>query len=132
MTTPGTFRVRRFAAVAFFMTLGAAGLVLLDFSFPDARPPTTVESICGYVCLLVSWPLVAISVFMSHNDDPPLAVYILAWTSAGVFWAFIVELFIVMMRRMWPNHSPEPSAVNVTNSASRSPTQIGGGSSQNR
>ena len=52
MTTSPTFRVGRFLTVAFCMTVVAAGLTILWFSFPDTRPPTMFESICGYVCLV--------------------------------------------------------------------------------
>jgi hypothetical protein len=79
------------------MTVVAAGLTILWFSFPDTRPPTMFDSICGYVCLVVSWPLFALSIF-KPNGDPPVA-YILLWISSGLFWALVVELFFRVRRR---------------------------------
>ena len=98
MTTSPKLRVGRFLAVAFSMTIAAAGLTILWFSFPDTRPPTMFENICGYVCLVVSWPLFAMSVFMRNIGDPPL-FYILLWITSGLFWAFVVELFFRVRRR---------------------------------
>jgi hypothetical protein len=102
MTTSPPLRVGRFIAVAFCVTLAAAGLSFLVLSFPDTVPPTTFENICTYVCLVVSWPLFVVSAFMLH-EDPSLVVYILLWIASGLFWAFIVELFLVVKKRMWPN-----------------------------
>jgi hypothetical protein len=99
MTTSPTLRVGRFLAVAFIVTVVAAGLTILWFSFPDTRPPTLFESICGYVCLVVSWPLFAMSVFAHNGSDPQLFVFILLWISSGLFWAFVVELFFRIRRR---------------------------------
>jgi hypothetical protein len=33
--------------------------------------------------------------------DPPLVVIILLTIASGLFWAFVVELFFVVKKRMW-------------------------------
>jgi hypothetical protein len=104
MSNPLPFRVRRFIVVAFCVTLAAAGLTFLVFLFPDGRPPTTFETICEWVDLVISWPLDVYSTFTPHND-PSLVVFILLCIASGLFWAFIFELFLMAKHRLWP-HKP--------------------------
>jgi hypothetical protein len=100
MTTSLPLRVRRFIAVAFCATLAVAGMFfLVFFVFPDTRPPTHFEDFCFYVWAVASWPL---SVVWSMSQlDPPLVVIILLTIASGLFWAFVVELFFVVKKRMW-------------------------------
>jgi hypothetical protein len=98
MSASQTMKAGRFIAVASCVTLAAVGLAFLVFSFPDARPPTALESICTWAWLVVSWPLCAYSAFTPHQD-PPLVVFILLAMASGLFWALIVELLIRARRR---------------------------------
>src|SRR5579862_610550 len=109
MTTSPTLRVGRFLAVAFCVTLAGACLGFLVLSFPDARPPTTFENICTWVWLVVSWPVFVDSAFTPHKD-PSIFVFVLLLIASGLFWAFIVELFFVVKKRMWPNKSLQATA----------------------
>jgi hypothetical protein len=104
MTISPPLRVGRFIAVAFCMTLVAAGLSLFVLFIPDNPPPTTFENICSWVWLVVSWPLCVDSVFFQH-EDPSLFVFILLCIASGLFWAFIVELLLMAKKRILP-HKP--------------------------
>jgi hypothetical protein len=102
-------RVKRFVAVAICATLAVAGMFFVEFFvFPDTRPPTHFEDFFFWVWAAASWPL---SVVWSMSQlDPPLVVIILLTIASGLFWAFVVELFFVVKKRMWPNKSLQPTA----------------------
>ena len=98
MTMSLPSRVKRFVAVAASATLGVGGMFfIVFFAFPDTTPPTPFEDFCTYVWVVASWPLSVI--WYLSQKDPSLFVIILLTIVSGLFWAFIVELFIRVRRR---------------------------------
>jgi len=99
MTMSIPFRVKRFVIIAVFATVAVVGLfVLVFFVFPDIAPPTPFESFCTFVWIVASWPVAV--VWSMLQKDPPLVVFIALWIASGLFWAFIVELFLMARRRL--------------------------------
>jgi len=84
--------------VAICATLAVAGMFFIEFCvFPDITPPIPFQDFWFYLWAVASWPL---SVVWSMSKlDPPLMVIILLTIASGLFWAFIVELFIRVRRR---------------------------------
>jgi hypothetical protein len=98
MTMSRLSRVKRFVAVAICATLAIAGMFFVEFFlFPDIPPPTPFEDCWFYLWAAASWPLSI--VWSMSKQDPPLMVIILLTIASGLFWAFIVELFIRVRRR---------------------------------
>jgi hypothetical protein len=115
MSTLLSLRVRRFIMVAGCVTLALIGLFVLICSFPDSDLPpypheTLFQKVSTFVCLVGSWPLVVATLISHSHGDQPLLWFPL-WIVSGLFWAFMLELFIIVKSRLWPNKSPEPTAV---------------------
>ena len=91
-------RIKGFVFVAICATLVVAGMFFIEFGvFPDITPPTPFEDFGFCLWAVADWPL---SVVWSMSKlDPPLMVIILLTIASGLFWAFIVELFIRVRRR---------------------------------
>ena len=60
---------------------------------------------------LALWP------FLCLRDDPHGITWFALILVAALFWGFIIELLIMVKRRLWPNKSPEPTAVGAVSSA---------------
>jgi hypothetical protein len=98
MTVSLLSRIKRFVLVAVCATLAIAGMFFVEFFvFPDTTPPTRFEDLWFYLWAVASWPLSV--VWFISKRDPPLIVIILLTIVSGLFWAFIVELFIRVRRR---------------------------------
>jgi hypothetical protein len=78
------------------------------FVFPDTTPQTPFEDFCTDVWAVASWPLSV--VWSMSREDPSLVVIILLTIASGLFWAFIVELFIIVKSWLWPNKSLQATA----------------------
>lgn len=109
MTISLPMRIKRFVVVAVCATLAVVGLFfLVFFAFPDTIPPTPFEYFCTIGWAVASWPLSV--VWSMLEEDPPLVVVGPLWIASGLFWAFVVELLLVVKRRMWPNATLDPTA----------------------
>ena len=102
-------RIKRFVAVAVCATLAVGGMFyVVFFVFPDTTPQTPFEDFCTDVWAVASWPLSV--VWSMSREDPSLVVIILLTIASGLFWAFIVELFIIVKSWLWPNKSLQATA----------------------
>ena len=90
--------IKRFVAVAVCATLVVGGMFfVVFFVFTDTTPTTPFEYFCTIVWAVASWPLSV--VWSMSQKDPPMVVIVLLTIASGLFWAFIVELFIRVRRR---------------------------------
>jgi len=64
-----------------------------------------------YFGALVMWP------FFLHGlvfqQAPHGIVWLAMFVVTALFWGFIVELLFMVKTRLWPNQSPEPTAVGA-------------------
>ena len=110
-------KTRRFIISSICAMLVVLGLFLwLVLGFPDHMnptdpPPTVGREILRFVCMIACWPF-AITSLILHGDPPLLIYWLLLWVATGAFWAFIIELFIILRSR-GSIKSPEPTAVGA-------------------
>jgi hypothetical protein len=107
--------------VAGCVTIALVGLFVLVCSFPDTDlPPYPHETMFQKTVIIIwavaSWPLVVWTYFFHSHGDQPLLWFPL-WIVSGLFWAFIYDRLIIVKSRLWPNKSPEPTAVGAVSSA---------------
>jgi phage shock protein PspC (stress-responsive transcriptional regulator) len=96
--------IRRFMVMTVCMTVAAFALFYVEFFiFPDARPATIFEQLFTWVWTVFSWPLSV--VWLMSPKDPPIIVFIFLWIATGLFWAFVVELFLKLKARRLKRNS---------------------------
>ncbi|MDB6122796.1 MAG: hypothetical protein JWQ71_1789 [Pedosphaera sp.] len=96
-------RKKRIISNCLWITLALTLLVLfVILVFPDHYPgssspaPTTFENVVIMALRVAFWPLL---VAMPFSDNPPTFVMIALFLVTGLFWAFIIELLLLALRR---------------------------------
>jgi hypothetical protein len=79
---------------------------------------------------LALWPFCVYDLIFQR--DPSGIAFLVMLLITALFWGFIIELLFMLKRRLWPNLSPEPSAVGAESSATRATSGVGGGSLHSR
>jgi len=65
---------------------------------PVEEPPTTAASILGWISAVSLWPMVVAALMMHHD---PEGVFIpLLWIASGLFWAFVIELILIVVAKV--------------------------------
>jgi hypothetical protein len=108
--------------VAGCVTLALISLFFLVCSFPDSDLPpypneTLFQKTVIFIWMVGSWPFLVFDVisdrvFHTHGDQP--SWWFPLWIVSGLFWAFIVELFIIVKSRLWPSKTPEPTGSDAS------------------
>ena len=78
------------ATFMLFIFLASLG----DSDLPPYNPPFPGERLAWKVLAVVVWPLVVVAGLSGR--DPPVALWFPLTFVAGIFWALVIETFIVV------------------------------------
>jgi hypothetical protein len=90
---------KRILVVSGFITIAAFMLLFFlaslgDSDLPPYTPPFPGEHLAWKVLAVVVWPLVVVAGLSGR--DPPFPLWFPLTFVAGIFWALVIETFIVI------------------------------------
>jgi hypothetical protein len=97
-----SFKLKRVATIGMFVAIGAFLLLLFlvslgDSDLPPYDPPFSGERAGWAILGVIAWPLVLVARMVGH--DPPGLLWLPLLFVAGLFWALLIEVCIVLKSR---------------------------------
>ena len=101
---PLSTRAKRFVAITLCWIVLPPIILLSAVLFTDWDSSSIYGDICYVlIVILAEWPLFLSFAVFYAQAEPPLFVVLFLYIFAAVFWAALIDRFIVWKRRKWPN-----------------------------